>query len=396
MRQNKKGQSVDGRYIAVLVILIAFFIVLYVLFVPPEQRNELLNQNIAGVSPGTATTAGGEELLAVSPGDLAPRKDTGQEHQMSAVNIFVKITPKIITLAQNLVVKSGWFSQQKPSVTFDVDESSMKKANFFFVVAEPSDGDLMVSLNGNTFFSGHLDVGAQIIEIPLSLVKAHNVLELKVSGPGLAFWATNKYALKDVGVKLEFERINAEESRSFTLTDKERNNLLSSKLTYFQICNEPLKEQTAKLKMYANDKNIFDGLIRCINIRQSVNIDTSILHSGQNSIRFLLEQGDFSLNELAVMTDSREAEFPTYSFVVNQDHVRQIHSGKKVMLRMIFANANQAKTARVFVGDKNFIVNTAASAFEKDVTDFIAEGTNFVRIEPSNTFEVVSLRVVLV
>ena len=78
MRQNKKGQTVDGRYVAILVILIAFFMVLYILFVPPETRDEILNQNIAGVTPGTTTTTGGEELLAVSPGELAPRKETVQ------------------------------------------------------------------------------------------------------------------------------------------------------------------------------------------------------------------------------------------------------------------------------------------------------------------------------
>lgn len=393
-RRGETTPGMDARYVAVLIILIALFMILYILFVPPEQRRVLLEQEFDG-SLNDSRLSDGEDLLAVSPGTVSPRKETVQEHDLGAVNVFVKTEPKVAQLASNLLVKRSLFARQAPALTFSVDDTDLKKMTLFFSVVGAPRGDLSIALNGNVFFSGALESGARVVEVPLSYVRPANRLEFKVSHPGLAFWAVNKYELAEVGMKTEFERINAQESRTFVLSDAEEKDVVSARLSYFQVCNAPLKKQTTNLKVYVNDQSIFSGLVRCVNTRQTMDVDEDVLVTGKNTVRFLLEEGDFSFNEITIETESREAAFPTYSFIIDEDHVKDLAAGKKLMLQMTFGDARMAKTARVFIGEKNFIMQTDASTFAKDVSSFVQEGTNFVRVVPSNTFDIVSLKLVV-
>lgn len=395
-KRGEKESILDGRYVAVLILLIALFMILYILFVPPEQRQVLLEQDIGGQpSSSVAVAQGTEEVFAVSPGEISPKKDTVQEHALSAVNLFVKTEPKIMQLASSLVVKTALFSRQAPVLNFDVDESAMKRVSLVFSVIGSPAGELTVAMNDHVFFSGELESGARVIEVPLSLVKAMNTLEFRVSHPGLAFWSANKYQLSNIAVKIDFERINAQELRTFVLSDAEQRNLASAQLSYFQVCNEPLVDQTTTLKMYLNDQSAFSGLVRCANTKQTLDLDQKLFVAGKNTLRFFVEKGDFSLNALKVTTQSKEAEFPTYSFVLDSDQMKKLAAGKKLLLQMVFANPEAVKTARVFVGEKNFVMQSEAGTFSKDVASFVQEGTNFVRIVPSNTFSVVSLKVVI-
>ncbi len=396
MNVGRKGQGSDARYVAVLIILIAFFMILYILFVPPEEREVLLNQDLGtGTGIGAASSSAQVEILAASPGTISPERDTIQEHSMNAVNLFVKTEPKLLHLAQSMVVRTSLFSHQAPILTFAFEETDMKKVSLFFSVEGTPRGDLTASINGNVFFSGKVESGARVIEIPLSLVKETNQLELRASNPGLAFWSSNEYRLNNVGIKTDFERINAQESRTFVLVEREAKNVAAAKLAYFQVCNAKLPGQFTNLKIYVNDASVFSGFVRCVSTKQELEFDKGLLVEGKNTVRFVLEQGDFSLNEVKVITETTEADFPTYSFIMDADHMKKISAGKKVMLNVIFASDREAKNARVFIGDKSFIMNTEAGTFSRDVSTFVREGTNFVRIIPSNTFNIVSLKLII-
>ena len=43
--------------------------------------------------------------------------------------------------------------------------------------------------------------GAQIIDLPINYLKKNNVVEIKASNPGVLFFITNHYTLKDIGIK---------------------------------------------------------------------------------------------------------------------------------------------------------------------------------------------------
>lgn len=393
---NKKGQLSEGRTIASLILVIAILMILYILFIPPQARDDLLGPTDINFNDSDRDGRGRLELLSQSPGLVSPTREFGIVHQIPSVNLFVKSEPKVFSLAQSLSVKNGLFTKAFPSTSFDVDDADLKRVALVFSVRDPS-GELRLSLNGNQFYAEDLEAsGVKVIEIPLNLIRNRNTLDFEVSSPGLAFWKTNKYALSDVTLREEFERINSQESRQFTITSDEKDSLESAELSYFQFCNLRLPDQTTTLRIYLNDESVFSGLTRCISTKQTHEVDIADLNSGTNDVRFVLENGDFTLNEIKLETISDEAKRPTYTFSLSKKQFEDIQDGDRdIYLEMFFEEQERAKRARVTVNEADIILNTEENSFEYNLEDDVERGTNFIRISPSNTFNIVGLKVVL-
>ncbi len=391
---GKKGQAVDGRSIASLILVIAILIILYVLFIPVEDRRALLNSGNESTLLGSSS--GKIELLSESPGLVSPSRGFGVVHQFPSVNIFVKNEPKVLPLAQSLRVKNSLFSKSFPRTSFETADSDLKKVVLAFSVNEPS-GELRIFINNNQFYADEVrNSGVKVVEIPLNLIKEENVLSFEVSSPGLAFWKTNEYALADITLKEEFERIHAEESRQFTLTAEEKKSLQSAELSYFQYCNLALPDQTTALKVYVNDESVFSGLLRCISTKQTLELDKSKMFVGVNTLRFLLEKGDFTFNELKVETQSKLVQNPTYLFSLSKAQFDKVKAGNSSLeLQLLLEDEKVSKRARILVNDGEIILNTDQNSLKRSLKDYIVEGTNFIKIVPGNSFTIVGLKVVL-
>jgi len=108
MLRSKRAQR-EGAAVAILLIVIALFMTFYILFIPPEDRNQLLQINQTNTSEGSSV--GQVELLAESPGWVTPTAESATIHGIPSVNVFLKSEPKIINLAQSLVVEKSVFSK---------------------------------------------------------------------------------------------------------------------------------------------------------------------------------------------------------------------------------------------------------------------------------------------
>src|SRR3989338_3172161 len=237
---SKKGQK-EGGTVAVILVIIAFFMVLYILFIPPSDRDKLLNNPVQGSSQNNAGTFPVIELLTESPGLVSPNSQFGTRHSMQDINLFVKTEPKIDVLSPNLAVKNGLFSKSFPKLKFSSQESSdTVRVSLNFFVSKAS-GELRIKLNGQIVYSEELDSsGTKIIDIPPGRLQDENELEFSVSSPGIAFWSSNVYNIKDIVIKQEFSKVNSKESRIFSLSDSEAANIQVVTLEYTQVCNERL------------------------------------------------------------------------------------------------------------------------------------------------------------
>ncbi|MFA4886947.1 MAG: hypothetical protein WC595_01930 [Candidatus Nanoarchaeia archaeon] len=382
----------EGKFVASLIFVIAIAIILYVLFIPPGDRQQLLNpsnNSQGGFSEGKI------ELLSVSPGSVSPTKDFGIVHQMPSVNIFVKKEPKVVKLASSLTVKKGLFSKSFPVINFESGDSDLKRVSLVFAADAPS-GELRISLNGNPFFAESLNAGSvRVIDVPVHLIRDNNRLSFEVSSPGLAFWRTNQYSLNEITLKEEFERIHSQESRQFSVSADEVKNLETAELSYFQFCNLALADQTTALKVYMNDQSVFSGLVRCISTKQTINVEKRFLAPGVNTVRFLLEQGDFTFNEVKVETKSRQIQNPTYLFSLSRSQYKDIKVGNRTLELQLILDDRSEKRARILVNDGDFFLKTGENTLKQNLKDYVVDGTNFIRIVPSNTFTIVGLKVVL-
>ena len=395
MFRNKKAE--EGGSVAIVLIIIALFMTFYILFIPPADRDILLNQS-SGTQDQTSTVSQGKvELLFGSPGLLNPNEEFGTMHPLQDINLFVKTEPKIVSLAQNLNVKNDLFSKSFPVLRFqssDLEETKSVALNFFISKAE---GELRIKLNGNTIYTEEVQgSGSKIVNIAVQDLKANNEIEFSVSSPGIAFWAANNYNLKDVIVKQEFSRINSEESRTFTVSEQEKSTLQSVNIKYTQVCMQPLVKESAPLTIYVNDKRASSNYITCRTASQSLDVDSSLLVEGNNKLEFKLEDGDFLFSGVSIETKSSDSKFPTFPFSLPSAEYKLVSSGSKtVSLDLLVPAKRGQKAARILINNNEILMNTDSTSFTRDISSLVIEGTNVLQIIPTSTFSINSLKVTL-
>src|SRR3989344_1201179 len=219
----KKSQTQAGS-IAVLIVLIALFMALYLLFLPQKERLELLGENQTNET-GTQRTQGQGTLtqgllLSQSPGSLKPFEKDTNTHDIDAVNLYVRAEPITIDLANSLTISKSLFSENKRELRFNIDDlNNLDQVTLFFLVNNAK-GNLIISLNDVEIYNNKAQ-GLKSVTLPVDLIQKTNKLTFTVSSPGFNIFAKNSYTLSEIKVRESFEITNTKEQRTFTLTASE-------------------------------------------------------------------------------------------------------------------------------------------------------------------------------
>ena len=85
-----------------------------------------------------------------------------------------------------------------------------------------------------------------------------------------------------------------------------------------------------------------------------------------------------------------ERKSPTYFFDVDEDDL-----DKEFTLRMHLVpnEDDERSSATILINSNSIILDTERNIFSKDISAFIKEDENFIKIIPRNEFEVISLEV---
>ncbi|MBS3163330.1 hypothetical protein J4427_01435 [Candidatus Woesearchaeota archaeon] len=359
--KNKRGQE-GGAGIAVLILLIALFMILYILLLPPAQREEILNQST---------------------------KENNIIHDISPVNIFIKTEPSTKLLASSIEISKSLFSSKPKTLTFPIDDLSNLKSIILFFSVKDSKGNLEVWLNDHIIVDNKLD-GAQTIDLPINYLKKNNVLEIKASNPGILFFIKNHYNLEDVGIKESYQIINSKEDRSFSIPEYEKNSLQKSTLRYNIYCNK-LDTET-DLRIYLNEKEVLSKLVTCIAGPEDVELSVADVKEGTNLLTFMIGNGDFQFSQIKIENELKEKSNPTYHFDVSEDKMDNIVSDiSSVILRLNLDGTS--KKADIVINNKQFSLDTSDDTFSKDISEYVNEGDNFIKIVPKNTFDIKLLEI---
>ncbi len=379
---------------AVLVILIALFMVLYILMVSPEERERLLypNETAEQPVPEAPTEAIAEEnvsLLIESPGKLYVTKTDKVKHEIPSINLYVKTQPSLKQLAESLTITRGFISSSPKELSFPIDElANLEKVSLVFNAVQSS-GRLEIWLNDHLIFDSEIS-GVKVITLPNTYLKEENKIVFKVSHPGLAFWRKNKYVLEDISLKLEYKLLNPEEKRTFVLSADDYENLKSGKLEFNFYCNN--LDGTTTIKVLLNKKEIFSEIVGCIAGSRSIELSKEDFEKGKNELIFSIGSGDFQFNNIFVETTLKETTYPTYHFNVDSSVMEKITQGKRVYLYLALPETGR-KSATININGYQFSLNTEENEYEVSVTDYIKLGDNFIKIVPGNSFTVELLRI---
>ena len=382
----KKSQTQAGS-IAVFIILIALFMMLYLLSLPAEDRLALLGENETKDSTSsTNKTLSKDVLLYQNPGLLKVFDRDTERHEIDSINLFLKDEPETIDLSSSTSVTKSLFKENTQELRFDVEDlENLNEATLFFLVNEGK-GDLIIILNGIEIFNNKVN-GLQNIILPNGLLQESNKLVLKVSSPGINIFGRNKYVLTNLKVRENFELTNTKEERTFVLSTNEVDD--NAKLSFFLFCN---KAEITRLRIFLNDEEVNNELLSCVNSQKNVDLEEDLLEEGKNSLLFEIDKGDYLINKIEVEAKVSEGGAKTYRFPVTEKQFDKILDDNEVMLRMEFSSSDD-KTALINVNGNEFTMDTDENDYERPITSLVKEGNNFIKITPQNEFTVEFLEI---
>jgi len=390
--KQKKSQS--GINAAVLVAIIAGMIILYIIFLPNSERNSLI-----GKKPTTTTNGGADlpsnTLLLVNPGTLSTSK--GLEDEKPIPNIFLVETTnaKELESINPFIVANGWFDKKTKTVDFALDDPANTENAVLSFTAKKRQGMLTIKLNNEAVFENELASGnTEPIKLSKRLLGKSNTLEFSVSSVGGKFWSKNEYDLENVKIIGDITDTSRQESTNvFSITDSEYASMSKATLRFIPYCGNV--NDIGTLDIFINNRKLVSSVPKCDD-QYNQPIPKGMLNSGENNIVFKTAKGSYSVEQIKIALDFKEPVVKTYYFQADANTFSSIRANSnKITLTIKFVDDGKQKSAKLDVNGKAETIETSKAAFTKDITGKIAQGNNYIRLEPLNDLEVVEIKVEL-
>ncbi len=374
MRMKKKAQS-DGVAIATLVLLTGLFILVYLILIPPAEREALLKgegnvSRESGVSRGL--------LLSESPGIVTLASSGTVKKNIANIYLSSGIDRDITTIATSAYVSKTAFSDNPKTYYFNINNlDQLDSASLLFVVKNFR-GNLVVKLNNNDIFEGEVNANDLPIELPKTNLGKNNKLEFSTS---VNYFVKNYYELGDVQLIKKVKVENKQFVVPVTLTGSERNNLKRTTLKYFVNCINPSTTPDI-LKITVNKKPVSNTYIRCDAGVSNIDISNSDLFTGTNELQFSIDKGTYSIEGAQFVLETSAADYPKYSFDVSDNDFDKLDGGNlDATLKIKFRGSGNKKLS-VTINEDEISIDTDKLDYERVITRHIKNGANTVKIIP--------------
>jgi len=388
-------RSQGGLNAAILVAIIAAVIIIYILFLPTEDRKELLEEE----SDYKGSTGSKEEVITLLSENVGRLDPVGRvrDKEIPNVNIFERTDSKVLDTINPISVRNGWFDKKSKIVKFEVDDLENTENVVLSFSVPKRRGILSITLNGELIYE--YDINSLNIE-PIKLKKSllmddNNELEFSVSGVGAKFWTTNEYALENVKIIGDITDISRQESQNvFTLTDTEYSNLEKADIKFIPYCSTAAK--VGVLDVFVNNRNIFSAVPVC-NDRYEQEIPVSALSAGQNKVIFKTNKGSYSVEQIKLSFEEKDIPEAVYYFEVNSTTFEYIEDDEfDSFIRIEFVDDEKTKRMDLNINDHLVRVDQEKKEYSKNIDDWIEEGNNFIKITPvKTTLDIVEVKVEL-
>lgn len=389
----KKAQG--GINAAILVAIIAAVIIIYILFLPTEDRKSLLEEKSDYKGKSTSTDEDNIVLLSENVGRLDAVGKV-KDKEIPNVNIFEKTNSKVLDTINPIYVKNGWFDKTVKIIRLNVDDVENTDNVVLSFAASKREGILSIKLNGELVYEYEISgYNVEPIKLKKSLLKKDNEIEFSVSGVGAKFWTTNEYALEDVKIIGDISDVSRQESQNvFTLSDVEYSNMEKAEMKFVPYCSSASK--VGLLDVLINNRNVFSAVPVCGD-RYKQEIPISALSTGQNSIIFKTNKGSYSVEQIILSFTQKDIPEAVYYFEVNSTTYEDITDGKyDAFVRVEFVDDTEVKKADLNMNDHLIRIDQEKKTYEKNINNWIEEDNNFVKITPvKNALDIVEIKIEL-
>lgn len=370
LREHKRAQAMP---VVALILAIAIFMVVYLFLMPKSDKCTLMpslaecnaNYTTGGSSSSDVENESVKVVLDKAPGEIFPVSGA-VTYKLDNIDLF-SVDKVEFSVEDNSPVTSSLFSSEERELTYP-KHSQVKSVQLFLGVSEAK-GNLYVYLNGEKISSVSGE-GAQIIDIPVSKMKAENYIGLKVSKPLIG---ENYYKFSFIKIKESYTISQNSLTRDFEL-EQELKDVKAVELNFEAEC---LTQNYLAIAL--NGKSIFSEKV-C----GERTVDLGELTDKYNKITFS-SSGNYFLHDAEVKVSLYKEDYPIYYFTISNEDKRDLENGEKDARLFLSFHDDEWKKIIVYINEKKHEVYTKQVEYEFPIGSYFKTGVNSIRLWSEQT-----------
>jgi len=261
-------------------------------------------------------------------------------------------------------------SMRRVVIGFDIDDTNRY-------------GNLQVFWNGKREYEENVGARHLEIEIPKERIDKKNTLKLDVTGPGLFFWASSVYILRDFSVDLE---TGPGKIFAFPLSKGDIESFIRGEIEFFGSGGGTL---TVKLNGRGIYNDVPDGVTKAV-----FNFSTAPLIIGENILSFDADRQSMINGAKLSLFLLKEQTASEREFNITQEQLENLRKGGgkiDVNVNFIFREGRLGVALNgKQLGEISPIVGANALAFR---AEDVVQGKNTLTLTGTGEFEVSSVKV---
>jgi len=384
---NKRGEKIQtGAPAATLIGFITLIFIFYIIFLPPESRKALLEGENA-TAEGQAGMPG--VLLTVPVGRLSFVARNQFDHPLPNLYLVETRNAQVLGQENPFAINKGWFGEVTKTFTFalpDLDNTENVVLGFQAPVRK---GTLYITLNGEPIFESAIATqNPAPVFLSKNLLKSLNTLEFSVKG---GFFQSRKFSLSDVKVIGDITDLNKQMStNTFSISQVELDNFQSSYLDFYPICEQAA---VGTMTISLNGKIVSSSVPACDSLNRQ-ELYGEDLRAGKNTLIFKISQGSYRIEQVRVRTLITPIKaFVDYFNVKSSLYNAILDKKNHIILHVEFVDDGRAKSARININGKFDVIDQKDPVFNRDVSNVVREGNNYIEIQPLTELSVTKLEV---
>ena len=296
---HKRGQYFAGNaaaFIAVLTVLI----ILYILFLPPDIRTELLGDKNSLIQNGTGSANTALVLLNENVGTVTYINTDEKTYDLPTTRIYSPTAGQVLKSVPSIDLRYPIFDPDKAKYTMElnINRAATQNVLLSFSVKDRT-GPISITLNGREIFSGEIDTAnPKPIALDPQYLMDSNTIVLSVPSPGLRFWSANKYTIESLQITGDVtDYSNSVGIQHFILSKVEKENLESLTLFFNPECSV---KDVSNLRIDFNGDVAYNTVADC-GSKTFATLDTSKVVVGSNELKFSSSKGSYLLDRKSVV-----------------------------------------------------------------------------------------------
>jgi hypothetical protein len=374
-----------GKPAAALVGIIVILIVFYILMLPEETRESLLD----GKDITETTKEYPSKLIDKTIGKLSFIAEEKIDHYLQGSYLEEKQESVLLAEYDTFIISKGLFGGDATRKLLLIDNPEKLNKIYLTFQAPVRDGKLKITLNEQTIFESEiLTPLPKPIELPKEYIQKKNELIFEAIG---GFFKAKEYRIEDLkAIGETTDKTAATSYQAFNIAIAELENFKNAYLEFGTSC---IQREVGNLIIELNGRKVSTTTPACGSTNK-IEIFSTDLYPGKNEMIFTIEKGKLRIESAKIRVNLKEQKGFTDFFTITEKDWEKIQDNKKrIILDIEMIDDNIRKRAEININGRRSILDQRQPHYTKDITSYTKTGNNYVQILPLTEITIVNLEV---